>query len=111
MKSMAIKFSRRLIVYFIGSLGALFSFGAGAQQQSEKAPPRDAKIDIAIPDGAVPVVGPIVTAPRTEISFHANGLLIVQSTTVDSSQLSNQTGNASVEKTGLRIQQSPTDRR
>ena len=107
---MAVKFSRRLFASFIGSLGALFAFGASAQQQSEKAPPRGAKIDIAIPDGAVPVVGPIITAPTTRISFHENGLLIVQRTTVNSSQLSNQIGNASVEKTGLRTQQSPTDR-
>jgi hypothetical protein len=107
---MSARFGRRLFVFLLGSVGALFAFGAGAQQQSEKTPPRDAKIDIAIPDGTVPVVGPIITSPRTGISLHENGLLIVQSTTVDSSQLLNRTGNASVEKTGLRIQQSPIDR-
>jgi hypothetical protein len=109
MKAIAVKFSRRLFVSLIGSLGALFAFGASAQQQSEKAPPRNAKIDIAIPDGYIPVVGPIVTVPKTRISFHENGSLIVQKTIVDSSQLSDQIGNASVEKTGLRTQRSPTD--
>ena len=108
---MAVKFSRRLFVSLISSFGALFAFAASAQQQSEKAPPRNAEVDIAIPDGSIPVVGPIVTAPKTRISFHENGSLIVQRTTVNSSPLLDQIGNASVERTGLRIQQSPTDHR
>jgi hypothetical protein len=94
---MSVKFNRRLFVSFVGSvMASLLAFGASAQQ-------KPIKLDVTIPDGFVPTIGPITSAPTTKISNASNDLLIGQRNEVNPSRLSNRNGIPSLEETGLRI--------
>jgi hypothetical protein len=104
MEPMATKFSRRLVISLLGPIGAIIAFGSAAQEASQIAPPRNPKVDIVIPRGSVPFVGPI-TAPMTKISADETNSLIARNGTTNSSRLSNQIENVSVQNPESRTRQ------
>jgi hypothetical protein len=92
MASMSIKVSRRLFVCLLGSIGALFAFGAGAQQSADSPVIKHAVIGTPFENGVVSLGGPVMAQSMTMSPIGGNGPVVSQKTGSHPYQTIDQTG-------------------